>query len=93
MSRGWSYNSGDNNLICDICGKKIKASESRQRWDGFRVCIDDFEIRHPQDFVKAKVDKMVADVIRPQPQDTFITVTYISTENNTVPVGTFNGEL
>jgi hypothetical protein len=60
------YRSGDNNLTCDVCGKKIKASESRLRWDGFQVCRDDWEERQPQDFVRARADKISVPVVRPQ---------------------------
>ena len=59
------YRSGSNNLTCDVCGKKIKADESRKRWDGFQVCKDDWEERQPQDFVKAHADRISVPVTRP----------------------------
>lgn len=68
--------SGDWNLICDSCGKKIKASEARQRWDGFMVCKEDYEQRHPQDFVRTKQDKISVPFTRPRPPDVFISVPY-----------------
>lgn len=34
MSRNY-YISGQWNVICDVCGKKIKAGKAKQRWDGF----------------------------------------------------------
>lgn len=64
--------SGEWNLICDVCSKKIKAHEARQRWDGFIVCPDDFENRHPQDFVKANTDKLTVPFVRPRPPDIFV---------------------
>jgi hypothetical protein len=60
------YRSGDHNLTCDVCGKKMKASETLERWDGFRVCRDDWEQRQPQDFVKARQDKISVPFSRPQ---------------------------
>lgn len=95
MSRGWEYKSGDWNMLCDCCGRKIKASQSRKRWDGFQVCSPTFnpgcwEERQPLDFIKARQDKISVPFTRPQPTDTFVTVTYTDTENNTVPSGTFN---
>jgi hypothetical protein len=63
--------SGENNIICDICGKKIKINEARVRWDGFLVCHDDWETRHPQDFVRARQDKISVDMTRPRPPDVF----------------------
>jgi hypothetical protein len=65
MSKGWTYIPGQWNVICQVCGKKIKANESKHRWDGFIVCEEDYETRHPQDFVKAKVDKISVPFVSP----------------------------
>lgn len=73
MSRGWIYKSGDWNAICDSCGRKFKASQLKQRWDGFMVCKDDWEPRHEQDFVRARMDKISVPWVR-SPTDTFILV-------------------
>lgn len=70
------FKSGEWNLICDSCAKKIKSSRAKQRWNGFIVCNDCYEQRHPQDFVKAKIDKIIVPYIRP-PSDTYIVVPYI----------------
>ena len=70
------YISGEWNLCCDVCSKKIKANEARQRWDGFIVCPDDFENRHSQDFVKAQSDKITVPFVRPIPEYVFIVVPY-----------------
>lgn len=66
------YVPGDFNLICDVCCKKIKASESKLRWDGLRVCKADYEERQPQDFVKARADKITVPFTRPRPTDEFV---------------------
>ena len=66
------YIPGSWNVICDSCGKKIKASEAKQRWDGLIVCPDDFEMRQPQDFVKARADKISVPFTRPRSTDVFI---------------------
>lgn len=68
--------SGEHNVTCDVCSRKIKAHEARQRWDGFIVCQDDFENRHPQDFVKAKTDKITVPFQRPIPTYIFTDVNY-----------------
>ena len=65
------YISGEWNLICDVCGKKIKSGKSRHRWDGFVVCEDDWEERQPQDFVRARQDKISVPFTRPRPLDSF----------------------
>jgi len=70
------YKRGSWNLVCDRCSKKIKADESKLEWTGFIVCNDCYEQRHPQDFVKAKIDKIIVPYIRP-PSDTYIVVPYI----------------
>jgi hypothetical protein len=69
--------SGEWNVTCDVCSKKIKAHEAKQRWDGFIVCPDDYENRHPQDFVKAQTDKITVEFQRPIPEYVFTTVPYI----------------
>lgn len=71
------YVSGEWNLICDVCSKKIKAHDAKQRWDGLVVCPDDFEHRHPQDYVKAKVDKITVPFTRPIPPIVSTNIPYI----------------
>lgn len=77
MSRGWYYKPGDWNAICDSCGRKFKASQLKKRWDGFMVCNEDFELRHPQDFVKAKNDKIDVPWARTNIDGVFIVVPYV----------------
>lgn len=79
MSKDWNYKSGEWNLICDVCGKKMKSSHARHRWDGLIVCDADFEHRHVQDFIKVKSDKITVPFTRPRPEDTFVDVSYIYT--------------
>ena len=69
--------SGEWNLICDSCGKKMKSSNAKHRWDGFIVCNSCFEHRHPQDFVKPKIDKIVVPFTRPRPDEVFVEINYI----------------
>lgn len=77
MSKGWYYRSGDWLAICDSCGRKFKASQLKERWDGLMVCKEDFELRHPQDFVKTKNDKISVPWSRP-PVDDYVPVGYIT---------------
>ncbi|MHB8602192.1 MAG: hypothetical protein ACYC9R_06420 [Nitrosotalea sp.] len=60
----------DYNTICDICGFKKKASELRQRWDGYQVCAEDWEQRHPLDFYRTRNDTHKLPFTRP---DTTVT--------------------
>jgi len=71
------YISGEFNVTCDVCSKKIKAHEAKQRWDGLIVCKDDWEVRHSQDFVKAQTDKITVPFTRPIPTEVFTVVPYI----------------
>jgi hypothetical protein len=75
------YDRGDWDAICDVCGRKFKASTLRKRWDNLMVCSYDFEMRQPQDFVRAIVDKQTVPWSRPESSDTFVG-TGITTENN-----------
>jgi hypothetical protein len=68
------YRPGDNYVICDVCGFRCRASETRKRWDGLRVCDADYETRHPQDFVRGRHDRQRAVITRPEPPDVFITI-------------------
>lgn len=47
---------GDWNAICDVCGFKFKALDLKRRWDGYYVCEEDWERRHPADFFRAPKD-------------------------------------
>ena len=76
MERNY-YESGGWNLICDSCSIKYKASKAKQRWDGFIVCPNCYEQRHPQDFVRSRQDKITVPYIRRPPADIFISVDYI----------------
>lgn len=82
------YKAGEWNVTCDVCSQKIKSSIMKHRWDGFMVCPSCFETRHPQDFVRARQDKISVSFSRPIPTLTFTDVPYIDTGNN---VCTFSG--
>lgn len=73
------WKSGSWNVICDRCGVKTKATEVKTDWQGFVVCTSCYETRHPQDFIRAKQDKIVVPFTRPRPTDVFISVDYVVT--------------
>ena len=70
------YVSGQFNVICDVCSVKYKAGKAKHRWDGFIVCPNCYEQRHPQDFVKTRQDKISVPFSRPIPQEIFVVVPY-----------------
>lgn len=71
MSQSY-YKAGDNNAICDTCGRIIKASSLQKTWDGFYVCPQHWEPRHPQDFVRAIREDPTVRINRPDTEPTFV---------------------
>ena len=74
------YKPGSWNAICDLCGFKFKAEELKLRWDGARVCKDDFELRHPADFIKIPSEQAVPPWTRPEPAPNYLFGDYLLTE-------------
>lgn len=57
MARNY-FKSGEWNVYCMVCNRKIKASMALKRWDGLLVCPDDYENRHPMDFLRARQERI-----------------------------------
>ena len=74
---------GDYNVICDVCGFKLKRSQTRKRWDGLLVCDADWEPQHPQDFVKALPRRRRRLDLRPEGADKFVDGGPIEWEDDT----------
>jgi len=71
--RNPGYIAGDHWVVCDVCGFEYRHSIMRKRWDGLVVCPWDFELRHPQDFVRDKHENITAKgLVRPEPESSFI---------------------
>lgn len=58
--------------VCDSCGFEFPSDELRERWDGFMVCKDDYETKHPQLEIRAKPERIAVPWTRPPGEDTFI---------------------
>ena len=86
MSHIPRYDRGDWNAICDVCGRQMKASALRQRWDGLKTCQDDWEPRQPQDFVRGVADYQAPPFTRPEQADSFLPVTIIYDSNGNLPI-------
>ena len=54
------YKSGSHLSNCYRCGFTFRAEELRKTWDGLWVCEDDWESRHPQDFLRTKEERVAA---------------------------------
>ena len=68
-----TYRPGDFLRDCDRCGETVYASETKKQWDGLIVCaIGCFEERHPQDFVRGRVDRQNVPDPRPVPTARFV---------------------
>lgn len=63
---------GSWNLICDICGQKKKAEDIKRRWDNYLVCKDDWERRHPSDFLRVSKEKGYVPFSFREPNDVFV---------------------
>jgi len=58
---------GNWNALCDVCGFKFKALDLKRDWRGLMVCKEDFENRHPSDFLRVQKEKITVDFSRPYP--------------------------
>lgn len=67
-----NYIPGDFWRICDRCGFKKRANQTFRTWDGLYVCSEDFESRHPQDFVRGRKDNQIVPNPRPEPIDNLV---------------------
>ena len=64
-----TYIHGSWNVICDRCGFKFKQEDIKKQWDGLEVCVDCWEIRHEQDFLKGVKDDPSVPFTRPDAED------------------------
>lgn len=58
-------------VVCDVCGFWYPSDEVKKRWDGLITCSDDWEQRHPQDFIRGVKDEPSVPFSRPEPEDNF----------------------
>lgn len=63
---------GDSYVQDDVTGLKIRRSEAVKRWDGALTTKANWERRHPQEFVRAKQEKIIAHPVRPESLATVI---------------------
>lgn len=81
---------GNWNALCDSCGRKFKANQLKRRWDGLMVCEEDYELRHPSDFLRVQRERIAVPFARPYPEeDTFIPVPYICTPEGSLAIPWF----
>lgn len=89
---GWE--AGNHWVTCDRCGCAIRAKDAKKEWTGLWVCPDDWEPRHPQDFVRGRYDEIAAqEPVRPESPDIFVDRGPREEEENEIPAGTFDNSL
>jgi hypothetical protein len=64
-------------VICDVCGFEFPSDRVKERWDGLVVCHEDFELDHPQKFIRVYENSTPPDPIRPEPTDVFVVVCWL----------------
>jgi hypothetical protein len=58
--------------VCDVCGFEFPSNEIKDRWDGLKVCSKDWEVKHPQLYIRAPRESIVPPWVRPEPADVFV---------------------
>ena len=66
------YIPGDYFVQCDRTGMKRLRSECRKEWNGLIVAKEVYEPRHPQDFLKAREDRLSVKDPRPKADHYFL---------------------
>lgn len=73
--RNW-FKSGEWNVYCMVCNRKIKSGLALKRWDGLIVCRDDYETRHPLDFLRARQERISVPFTADTSFNQFTSTTY-----------------
>ena len=93
MSRSYAKK-GDWNSICEVCGFKFKASRLKLRWDGLRVCSEDWEPRHPMDLYRGPIGtESQVPWTSPEPTDVLIDVSFPGSSSTDLPGSTFDAQV
>ena len=64
--------------ICQRCGLEYPRNALRREWTGLLVCPDDYDRRHPQDFVRGVPDQQAVRDPAPEPQDYFLSTNEVT---------------
>lgn len=79
MADDLHYVPGDNYLLCDITGFKIRRSKARLQWDNIATFGSHWSPRQPQDLVQAVRDEQYVSLSRPRQQNRFtVLATYVT---------------
>ena len=64
-----TFTPGDWNVLDDLTGMKVKASETTKQWDGYRSTKS--QKRHEQDFLRGTTERIRTPWARPESDDSF----------------------
>ena len=81
MGKADHYRHNSFNRICDRSGFKVKAGDTRMEWTGHIVRKSGWEPRHPQDFMRGKLDKQSVPHPRPESDDDFLTSNEVTVDD------------
>jgi hypothetical protein len=59
-----------------VCNRKIKSGLALKRWDGLIVCPDDYENRHPMDFLRTRQERITVPFTADTSFNQFTSVSY-----------------
>lgn len=60
--------------ICQRCGFEYPLHKLRREWTGLLVCKEDYDVRHPQDYVRGVRDEQAVRNPSPDPTPVYIGV-------------------
>ena len=63
---------GQWNVICQYCGREVKAGSTTKTWDGYRVCESHNASRNPLHFVKAVAEQAALPWRRGKPPEVVV---------------------
>lgn len=73
-------------FYCDVCGGVHHSDRKEEMWNGLIVDPRCYDIRHPQDFVRGRVDRQSVDKPRPEGGNQFLSVTDVTSTNFDVSI-------
>ena len=65
----YDYVHGAYNIIDDQTGFEVKSTDARMQWNKLLVHWSQWEARHPQDYIKGRVDRQAVPAPRPGAAD------------------------
>jgi hypothetical protein len=89
-----TYRAGVWKVICQVCDKELYSDECKIRWDGLVVCPNDWEPRHPLDYMRVpKYKESSVPFQSPETGEIDGSPAYAIDTRTAVPAGTFDNEI